>query len=827
LKHKKNKAQQSSASGTSPVKGALKWVGLVLGTLVLIGATTGAILCCYAAAYVQDVISPQVASSNVQLVASSTDLSSVIYYYDDQKQSYEELQTLYASENRVWVSYEDIPENLVNATIAIEDKRFRSHGGVDWKRTAAAALYMLTGQRVEGGSTITQQLIKNLTQQDQVTVRRKILEIFEALEFDKTHTKDEIMEWYLNEIYLGRGCYGVKTAARKYFGKELSDLSLAECASLISITNNPSLYDPYSHPENNLKRRTLVLEEMCNQGYIDEATRDAAQAEEINFTSGDSSDESGTSSGQYYSWYTDAVIKEVITNLMDEYDYDEKTASQMVYSGGLKIYSCLDPDIQKDVDEVYTTSSMMNDYPSANGDPLQSAITVVDNETGAVIAIAGGLGEKVGNRIWNRATDTVRQPGSSIKPLGAYSQAIEYEGVLPNTIVSDTAFTTVNGRSWPKNSHGGYSGNVDVSYAVEQSLNTVAVKVLDMVGTQNSYNFLTEKFHLSSLVDNYVASTGREYSDVGYSQLALGGMTKGVSTYEMAGAYSTFTRDGVFITPHLYTVVVDSTGKTLLSTKGYEATLDEQGNVTITGQPEGETILSTATCFYMTDMLQTVVTQGTGTSAAIDGMSVAGKTGTTDDDYDRWFVGYTPYYTAAVWTGYDRSSRITSGFNPATVLWQEVMSKASEGLEDIGFGNDQSYTTVTYCTKCGGIATSKTKSERTARFLVGDEPSYTDKCSGAGGSSQSNKKEETSTEPETTPDETEETPSDADTTEPSTPSESTTTPSQTPSEPDVTTPDEPDTPSDNDNTTSKPSEPDTTTPDEPETPSDPEPTTEE
>jgi penicillin-binding protein 1A len=232
-------------------------------------------------------------------------------------------------------------------------------------------------------------------------------------------------------------------------------------------------------------------------------------------------------------------------------------------------------------------------------------------------------------------------------------------------------------------------------------------------------------------------------------------------------------------------------------------------------------------------MLQTVVTQGTGTSAAIDGMSVAGKTGTTDDDYDRWFVGYTPYYTAAVWTGYDRSSRITSGFNPATVLWQEVMSKASEGLEDIGFGNDQSYTTVTYCTKCGGIATSKTKSERTARFLVGDEPSYTDKCSGAGSSSQSNKKEETSTEPETTtPDETEETPTDdTDTTEPSTPStpsEPATTPSQTPSEPEETTPDEPgDTPSNNDENTSKPDEPDVTTPDEPETPSDPEPATEE
>ncbi|MCD8146940.1 MAG: PBP1A family penicillin-binding protein [Clostridiales bacterium] len=725
----------------------------MLGTLILIGATTVAILCCYGAAYVQDVILPEVANSTVTLLSTSTDLSSVVYYYDEDSGDYETLETLYASENREWISYEDIPENLLNATVAIEDKRFYQHNGVDWKRTAAAVVYMFTGQSIQGGSTITQQLIKNLTQQDEVTVRRKVVEIFEALEYEKTHTKQEILEWYLNEIYLGRGCYGVKTAAQKYFGKDVGDLDLAECAALISITNNPSLYDPYNHPENNLERRTLVLEQMYQQGYITEEERDAAIAEELVFTTGSTDSDDSSASGDYYSWYTDAVIKQVINDLVETYDYDESVANQMVFSGGLKIYSCLDPDIQADVDEIYTDTENVVGMESSGGDQLQSAITVVDNETGAVVALAGGVGEKEGNRIWNRATDTVRQPGSSIKPLSVYSQALESGDILPNTIVEDSAFED----GWPKNSHGGYIGNIDVMYAVAQSLNTVAVKVLDMVGTRNSYNFLTEKYQLSSLVDNYVGTSGKVYSDVDYSPLALGGLTNGVSTYEMAAAYSTFSRGGEYISPYLYTAVVNSEGEVLLQTEGYSVDVDSDGSVSITGQGTGEVILSTSTCFYMTEMLEAVVSEGTGTSAAIDGMSVAGKTGTTDDDYDRWFVGYTPYYTAAVWTGYDSSSKVNASSNPAVILWQKVMSRVSSGQADIGFNENMVSTAVTYCTNCGGTATSRSPGTRTALFLSGDEPGYTCTC----GKSSSSKKDTSSdeddeaTEEETTTAETE------------------------------------------------------------------------
>lgn len=719
--------KQTKKAAKGGISAFFKWLGILLGSLILIGATTGAILCCYATAYIQDVILPEVKSSSAVLVTGSTDLSSIIYYKSS-KGYQKPLQTLYASENRLWVTYDEIPQELVKATIAIEDKRFREHHGVDWKRTAAAMVYMFTGQRIQGGSTITQQLIKNLTRQDQVTVRRKVLEIFEALQFDKTHTKDEIMEWYLNEIYLGRGCYGVVTASQKYFGKDLSKLDLAECAALISITNNPSLYDPYNHPENNLKRRTIVLDEMYKQGMISEEVCKAAQAEELTFNIGSVQKDNNSANGEYYSWYTDAVISSVISDLEAVYGYDEKTATQMVYSGGLQIYSCYQSSVQKKVNKIYTDIDNVSGWNSSKGEMLQSAITVVDNNTGAVVALAGGIGEKVGNRIWNRATSTLRQPGSSIKPLAAYSQALEEGIIFPNTIVEDSAFTTEKGRDWPKNSHGGYQGKVTIPYAVEQSINTIPVKLLDQLGTQNSFDFLTQKFGLNTLVQDYVGPSGKEYSDVGFAQLGLGGITRGVSTYQMAAAYSTFPRGGVYIKPHLYTVVLNSDNEVLLAAEGYDATVDAEGNVNITAGRIGEAILNDSTCFYMTQMLESVIESGTGTNAMLDDMSCAGKTGTTDDDYDRWFVGYTPYYTAAVWTGYDRSSRVNASTNPAVVLWRKVMNAISSGKDDIGFEGDRDTVDITFCGKCGGIATSYSTRTRDFLFIRGEEPGYTCTC---------------------------------------------------------------------------------------------------
>ena len=818
----KKKTPAGGRMGKAKAREFWKWLGLVVGTLLLIGATTMAILCVYGVHYVQSVILPEVENSSTNLVTSNTALSSVLYYQDPDSGKYQTLQTLYASENRVWVSYQDIPQDLVNATVAIEDKRFWDHHGVDWKRTAAAILYMMTGQRVQGGSTITQQLIKNLSNQDQVTVRRKVLEIFEALEFEKNNTKETIMEWYLNEIYLGHGCYGVVTAAEKYFGKDLDELTLAQCASLISITNNPSLYDPYTKPENNLKRRNLVLDEMYEQGKISEEERDAAKAEALNCTYGSTQTEDGiVSTGEQYNWYTDAVISQIIDDLQEQYDYSEKEATQLIYSGGLQVYTCFDPNVQENVDVVYQDMSNVEGFDSSDGQQLQSGITVVDNETGAVVALAGGIGEKVGNRVWSYATDTIRQSGSSLKPLAAYAQALEAGLILPNTIVEDSAFTTRNGRGWPKNSHGGYTGNVDVQTAVAQSINTVAVKVLDMVGLQNSYDFLTQKFGLTTIVDDYTTTSGKNFTDIGYAQLGLGGLTKGVSTYAMAGAYATFPRGGSYVEPYLYTVVLDSDNKIILSSDAeraentaYSVVMSGDEVVDIEGTPSnGTAILSESTCFYMNQMMEEVVNNGTGTMAKISGMHVAGKTGTTDDDYDRWFVGYTPYYTAAVWTGYDIARPINCGYNPALELWQKVMAGVSAGQADREFDEELASTAkrVTYCTKTGKVATSscsKAGTTSSALFLPGDEPTGFCTSHSQSQKTETDKKDDTSsnqTDQENTSDNKVETD-----TKPQEEQEETTTPEE---EPPVETPE------------SEPSEPETPEPSEPETPEASEPET--
>ncbi|MCD7945907.1 MAG: transglycosylase domain-containing protein [Clostridiales bacterium] len=677
-------ASERSGAAGRVFSGILKWLLMVLGTILLIGAATAAILAVYAANYVQAVVVPEAEEANaaLSLVRSDTDLTSAIYYYDESTGTYQTEQTLYQSENRVWVTYEDIPQNLINATVAIEDKRFWEHNGVDWTRTAAAALYMLTGQRQEGGSTITQQLIKNLTQNTETTVKRKVLEIFEALEFDSTHTKEETLEWYLNKIYLGtyngNNCYGIYTAAQTYFGKDLDELSLAECAALISITNNPSAYNPSTHPENNLRRRCLVLDQMCEQGYITEEERDAAKEEVLVLASGDDTEEeeeTTTLSSDYYSWYTETVISSVISDLMEAYDLDSETASQLIYSGGLKIYSCLDPEVQAAVDEVYTDSATLGGHKSDGGQDLWSAITVIDNDTGAVVAVSNAAEEKTGNRVWNVATQTLRPPGSSIKPLSVYAPALEMGLVTPDSLLEDSQIRLSDGTLYPTSNSGKKpTGDlVTVEYGLQESLNTIAVQLLQRVSIQYSFNFLQERFGITSLVEERITTSGKYKSDLDFGPLALGGLTDGVSVYEMTAAYAVFARDGIYVEPYVYTIVTNSEGEVILSQDGYSITYDANGSPIITGYAEGEAVLKESTVEDMDSMLQNVVEKGTGTGAQIEGVTVAGKTGTTNDDFDRWFVGYTDKYTAAVWSGYEYAESINYDGNPSVDMWREVM----------------------------------------------------------------------------------------------------------------------------------------------------------
>ena len=731
---KRKNQRRRSKGGAAKV---FKWIGIVLGTLLLGIFLTCLFVAGYAHTYVNDVIMPQAESAQTTLNSQgwNSAQSSSIVYTDKLTGQDVLMKTLYADENRVWVEYSDIPQNLINATVAIEDKRFWSHSGVDWKRTLGSAVYMFTGQSVQGGSTITQQLIKNLSQNDDVTVRRKVLEIFTALEFEKSHSKEEIIEMYLNNIYLGRQCNGVYTAAKKYFDKDVSDLTLSECACLISITNNPSLYDPYNHPENNRKRASAVLKQMYLQGYITEEEEISAMAEigylpdggtdsdgnqvftyhedqvTLNFVQKDTTqeEEAGTTANGLNSWYTDAVISAVQNDLMETYGYTREAASNVLYQGGLTIHTCYDPDAQAIVDSVYENASVLDGCESKKGQELMSAISLVDNETGAVIAL-GQTGEKTVNRGTVYATDAKRQPGSSIKPLSVYAPALEEKLITPYSAVDDTPFRIdSDGNAYPKNSSRSYSGLTDITTAVKKSLNTAAVKTLDLVGLQTSYEYLTDVFGFSSIVDYMVVANGEVKSDIDYSPLALGGLTTGVTTFEMAGAYSTFPRNGVYIKPHLYTTVTDS-----------------DGNVILSNDETGTAALSENTAYYMNQMLEAVVTDGTGTKAQIPGYTVAGKTGTTNSNYDRWFCGYTSYYTAAVWIGYEYSESIQASGNPAVNLWQQVMSQMMQGKTDKSLtSTTKNVVSATYCTKSGDLATSDCSAAgcaATGYFIEGDAP---------------------------------------------------------------------------------------------------------
>lgn len=694
---------QEHSAGQRPRKKRRKRSGLrqvftVVGTLFLVFAITCSFLACFAAVYIKNVIMP---NTDMDIAEFPMNLSSSIYYIDPETGAEVEYETLHGDQNRVRVRYEDIPQDLIHAAVALEDRRFYKHNGVDWLSTAKGVLSFFTGGRVRGGSTITQQLIKNVTERDDVTVKRKVLEIFTALEFDKKYSKETTLEWYLNYVYFGRKCYGVYTASYMYFGKDVSQLSLAECASLISITNNPSMYDPYTNPENNHARRNVCLDWMLAEGYISQEECEAAKAEEIDFHQSQSDNAQST----YYSWYTEQVITDVVNDLMEEHGYSQKVAEDIVYSGGLKIYACVDPKVQSAVEKIYSNTENLP-YTSPSGQQLQSAIVVVDS-LGNVAGLAGKMGEKTAEdtRGYNMASRAQRQPGSSIKPLSVYSPALEMGLITPYSVFEDSPDRVEGDRPWPSNVNNRYTGQMTVFDAVVNSTNTVAVRTMTEVTPEVGFEYLLEKYHIDP--DHLVISkeiNGKYFTDIGPSQLALGGLTNGVTTLDMAGAYSVFPRNGVYIEPRTYSRVVDSNNKELLS-KG----------------TEGEPVLKEKTVYYLNEMLKGVVKSGSGSAAALSNMTVAGKTGSTTANNDRWFVGYTPYYTAAVWVGYSRPERVrVSGSNPAAVLWNKVMSQVHAGLDYKDFPRPDGLVAVEYCLDTGLIATDECRSDmRGSRAATG------------------------------------------------------------------------------------------------------------
>ena len=559
-------------------------------------------------------------------------LNSFIYAEDPNTGEYVIYETLSGNESREWVDSDKIPQDLRNAVVAIEDERFYSHSGVDWKRTLGAVKNWLFGGEQYGGSTITQQLIKNATEDNDYSVKRKINEIFRALALeDVVNDKDRILTMYLNTIYLGYRSYGVQTASETYFGKDVSELTLAECAVLAGLTNNPSIYDVYNHPEKVKERQELILDQMLEQGMIDQATHDAAVAEELNYRP---YEEYVEDVGEPYSYFTDAVVKDVVNDLMEQKGYSETVAYNMVNSGGLRIYATIDTEIQSILDQVWADDSI---FPNTEkyGERPQSAMVITDKQ-GNIVGIAGGRGEKTTKLGFSFATDARRQPGSSIKPLSTYGPAMDAGVIVPSSTVYDKALTTDdNGMPWPMNDGKYPTGRaMTVKSGITSSVNTIAVQVLNALTPQASYDFMTQRLGFQdALVSSRTNADGTVQSDINLAPLALGGLTDGVTVREMAGGFASFINEGIYGGTRTYTKVTDADGNTVL----------ENTPSTDLG------FRNVRTAYYMLECLQNVTAYGTASGTQIAGVETAGKTGTTTSNTDIWFCGLTPEYSAAVW----------------------------------------------------------------------------------------------------------------------------------------------------------------------------------
>lgn len=632
------------------VKAVVSVVLVLLAAVLIFG--------CIFAYYVKSSLSTKL---NINLEDYALSLSSSIWAYDSNGTPVE-LAALQTNENRIWVDYEDLPPYFEKAAVAIEDKRFYKHKGVDWYRTVGAFVNMFLGMKNDfGGSTITQQLLKNITTEDDVTVQRKLVEIFRALDLEKTYSKEEIMEYYLNLVYFGEGAFGVAQAADTYFGKEVQDLTLAQCASIIGITNNPSKFSPFASVKNNKDRTKTILYEMYDQDMITRGEYLDAVAEvdndELHFIRG----ENEIYEQEIYSYYVEMVIKDVLSDLQSRLGLSEGAARQLLYHGGYKIYACIDLDVQEVVDGIYEDVGSVPQPYIASDQPLQSACMVVDPYTGEIKAIGGGIGEKNRNFGWNYATDAHRPAGSSIKPLASYGPAMDLGLITESTLVDDNPDIRLRGTRWYPRNSGTYDGIITIWDALVASKNTVAAQIIDKLTPSVSYEYLVDRMGFQ-LVE----------ADRDYAPLALGQFTNGVTVREMAQAYTVFPNDGWINYARSYSLVTDADGNTIL----------ENG-------VRSNYVFNTNTARCMTEMLEAAAWYGTGSEAYLGygKMPVGGKTGTTTDDCDRWFCGFSPYYVTAVWAGYDNPAPMYYYGNPAAQIWRQIMTAINENLPVVQFSD--------------------------------------------------------------------------------------------------------------------------------------------
>lgn len=717
-----------------------------------------AIGCCMGIGAMRGLIddAPDISEVNIVPVGEAT------FVYDANG---DQLQKLTAPDsNRMPVTIDQIPLDLQHAVVAIEDERFYEHNGIDIRGILRAGVVgITTGHFSEGASTITQQLIKNNVFTDWVNestlerFERKFQEWYLALELEKqVKDKDVILQNYLNTINLGNGNYGVQAAAQDYFGKDVSDLTLSECTVLAGITQNPTKYNPVINPENNAKRRQEVLDHMLDQEYITKEQYDECLADNV-YERIQSVEKESESENTTYSYFIDELTEQVIQDLQDKRGYSEQQAYNALYSGGLRIYTTQDPSIQQICDEEYSdpdnfpsgsqveldyaltlkhangeeenySTEMLEQYFIQNessdftvlfdsqesaqahvdaykaavmteGDEVvaetvhftpqpQSSLCIIDQHTGYVKAIVGGRGEKSSSLSLNRATNTTRQPGSTFKPLAAYAAALNECGMSLATTFEDEPFTYDNGEPL-YNADRQYHGTVTMREAIVHSYNIPAVKCMIEITPELGVEYL-QKFGFTTLITEPTEINGGIYDDINAST-AIGGITQGVSNLELTAAYAAIANNGTYIKPVFYTKI-----------------LDADGNVVIDNTPEKTTVIKPSTAYLLTNVMEDVVTEGTGARVQFGGMHIAGKTGTTDNYRDLWFCGFTPYYTCSVWAGYDDNTVLPQGTYRTyqQTLWRNIMQRIHADLPDTDFKMPSTVQKASICTQTGLLATS-------------------------------------------------------------------------------------------------------------------------
>lgn len=727
------------------------------------------------------------------VLASAPDISNVdvtptrfsTFVYDIENNQTAKLVS--TDSNRIPVTIDMVPKDLQNAFVAIEDARFYTHNGIDIKGIFRAAYIgiqnvLAGGEFTEGASTITQQLLKNnvftdWTSEDSFAdrLKRKIQEQYLALELEKVMDKEAILINYMNSINLGQNTLGVQAASMRYFNKSVSDLNLSECAVIAGITQNPSRYNPITHPEDNAKRREKVLKDMYDQGYITQEQRAEALADDVysRIQIADSENEESTVNTYFVDALTDDILEDLIAA-----GYNETQAYTLLYSGGLKIYSTQDPKIQKICDDAFAdennfpantkwylnyeltidksngdrenhSTEMFRTYWQENrsakynliyasqeeayqdielykeavlspGDSVflenvsltvqpQVSLVVQDQSTGYVVAMEGGRGAKLGSRTLNRATDTARQPGSTFKVVSTYAPALDSAGLTLATVMNDAPFNYADGRPVANWYGEAYRGLSSLRVGIAQSMNIVAVKTLTQITPRLGFDYLTN-FGFTTLEESKEIN-GKIFSDI-QQALALGGITNGVTNEELNAAYACIANGGTYIKPKLYTRVVDHDGNIILDNTA----------------PQSRQVIKESTAFLLTDAMVDVVTSGTGGSVNFGGMAIAGKTGTTSDYNDVWFSGYTPYYTATTWAGFDNNVKLSGDEkNLAKKLWRAVMSQIHEGLPNESFSVPSGIVTATVCARSGKLPIDGLCSGtmRTEYFAEGTVPTAT------------------------------------------------------------------------------------------------------